>query len=296
MEKAAIGFVGVGLMGHGIAKHLLGAGHPLTVVAHRRRAPVDDLVGRGAQEAGSLGALAAASSIVFLCLTDAPAVESVIGEMKDHLREGAAVVDCSTSDPAVTERVAAMLAERGVDYCDAPLGGTPAQAEAGQLQAIVGATPAVFARLAPVFAPWTAKVVHVGGVGDGHRMKLINNFVALGYGALYAEALTIARKSGLTAGQVDAVLRGSRMDCGFYQTFMGYTLEGKRDAHQFTLGNAHKDLRYVEAMGNHAGCATHLASSVKNAYATALAAGATGAEDYVPHLPDYIARANGHSL
>ncbi|WAJ26398.1 NAD(P)-dependent oxidoreductase [Antarcticirhabdus aurantiaca] len=291
--QETVGFVGVGLMGHGIAKNLVEKNYPLTVVGHRNREPVEDLVARGAREATSLADLAAASTVVFLCLTDAAAVESVVAALEPALRTGSVIVDCSTSDPVVTERLAARLKARGVDYCDAPLGGTPAQAETGELQAMVGAEPAVFARLEPVFAAWTARTVHIGGVGDGHRMKLINNFLSLGYGAIYAEALTIARKSGLSVEQFDRVIRGSRMDCGFYRTFMGYALEGDRNAHKFTLANAYKDMRYVEAMANASGCATTVSSAVKNTYALAVSSSGGGPDDYVPHLVDHVAKANG---
>lgn len=288
-----IGFVGVGLMGHGIATNLLKAGYPLTVIGHRNRAPVEDLVGKGATEVTSLGDLAARSSVVFLCLTDAVAVESVVGEMEASFKPGTVIVDCSTSDPVVTVRLAQRLAQAGVAYCDSPMGGTPAQAEAGQLQAMVGATPETFERLKPIFDIWTERAVLVGGVGDGHRMKLINNFLSLGYGALYSEALAIARKSGLSVQQFDSVIRGGRMDCGFYGTFMGYALEGRRDAHKFTLTNAYKDMRYVEAMANAGGCVSAVSSAIKNSYAMAVAAGGNGPEDYVPHLADFVARANG---
>jgi 3-hydroxyisobutyrate dehydrogenase-like beta-hydroxyacid dehydrogenase len=83
------------------------------------------------------------------------------------------------------------------------------------------------------------------------------------------------------------------MDCGFYQTFMGYALEGNREAHKFTLANAYKDMRYVESMANAATVGTPMASAVKNSFALAIATGGSGAEDYVPHLSDYIAKANG---
>lgn len=292
-KQETIGFVGVGLMGHGIAANLLAGGYPLTVIGHRNRAPVEDLVGRGAREASSISDLAASATVVFLCLTDSVAVESVVSEMEPALKAGTIIVDCSTSDPVVTMRLADRLAERDVAYCDAPLGGTPDQAEAGALQAIVGAAPDTFARLQPVFECWTARTIHIGGVGDGHRMKLINNFVALGYGALYAEALAVARKSGLSIEQFDGVIRDSRMDCGFYRTFMGHALEGNRESHKFTLNNAYKDMRYVEAMANSGGCATPVSSAIKNSFAAAVAAGGDGPEDYVPHLTDFVARANG---
>ena len=291
--RETIGFVGAGLMGHGIAANLLAGGYPLTVVGHRNRGPIDDLVGRGAREAASVAEMAAGCSVIFLCLTDARAVEAVVGEMDGVVKRGAVIVDCSTSDPVVTTRLAERLAARGVDYCDAPVGGTPDQAEAGQLQAMVGANPEVFSRLQPVLETWTARIVHVGRVGDGHRMKLLNNFIALGYGALYAEALAVARKSGLTVQQVDQVIRGGRMDCGFYRTFMGYALEGNHEAHKFTLQNAYKDMRYVGAMADAAGCANPLTSAIKNSYAMAVGTGGDGQEDYVPELVDYVARANG---
>lgn len=288
-----VGFVGAGLMGHGMAKNLLEKGYQLTTIAHRNRAPVDDLVGRGASEANSLADVAAASSIIFICLTDSAAVEAVVAGLKPGLASGTVIVDCSTANPSSTERLAADLAELGVDYADAPLGGTPVQAEAGALQCMIGGSEEVFARIEPVVAAWAAKIVHIGKLGDGHRMKLVNNFISLGYGALYAEALALAGKVGISAETFDSVIGGSRMDCGFYQTFMACTLEGNRESHKFTLSNAYKDMKYVEAMANDARFVTSLSSAVKNSYAVAVTGGGSGAEDYVPHLPEYIARANG---
>ena len=291
-----IGFVGIGLMGQGMAKNIVEKGYALTTIAHRNRAPLEDLVARGAVEAAGLQALAAASDIIFLCLPGSPQVEALVAQLKPFLRRGAVIVDCSTSEPGVTERLAAELALIGVDYADAPLSRTPKEAWAGTLDCMVGASPAVFARIQPVIATWAAKIVHIGGLGDGHRMKLLNNFLSLGYGALYAEALTLSRKVGISVETFDSVIRGGRMDCGFYQTFMGYALEGNRDVHRFTLSNAFKDMRYVEAMGNAATIATTLASAVKNSYAAAMATGGDGPEDYVPHLSDFVARANGVKL
>ncbi|MDA7963983.1 NAD-binding protein, partial [Ruegeria sp.] len=136
-------------------------------------------------------------------------------------------------------------------------------------------------------------IVHLGPSGSGHKMKLLNNFMAMGYGALYAEALALSRKVGISIEQFDSVLRGSRMDCGFYQTFMGYAVEGNPEAHKFTLTNAHKDMRYLANMANAAGLSNPLGAAIKNSYALAVNAGGTGPEDYVPHLVDFIARANG---
>jgi 3-hydroxyisobutyrate dehydrogenase-like beta-hydroxyacid dehydrogenase len=161
------------------------------------------------------------------------------------------------------------------------------------LDAMVGAEDAVFARIRPVIETWAGKVVHVGGVGDGHKMKLLNNFISLGYAAIYAEALALAAKVGIAPERFDHVIRGGRMDCGFYQTFMGYTIGGNRESHKFTLKNALKDIRYVESMANAATVATPMASAIKNSFATAVNAGGDGPEDYLPHLADFVAKANG---
>lgn len=288
-----IGFVGAGLMGHGMAANIVQKGYPLTVIAHRNRAPIEDLVSRGAAEAASLAELAKASSIIFLCLTDSAAVAAAIAAMKPGLQKGAVIVDCSTSDPNETLRIAHDLAALGVDFADAPLGRTPKEAWAGTLDCMVGAKPEVFRRIEPVIATWAGKIVHIGAIGDGHKMKLLNNFLSLGYAALYSEALALSRKVGIPVEGFDNVIRGGRMDCGFYQTFMGYTLEGNREAHKFTLSNGYKDMRYVEAMANGATVNSTMASAIKNSFALAVATGGNGPEDYVPHLVDFIARANG---
>jgi 3-hydroxyisobutyrate dehydrogenase-like beta-hydroxyacid dehydrogenase len=288
-----VGFVGLGLMGHGMAKNIVEKGYRLTVIAHRKRAAIDDLVGRGAREVTTLEDMARGCSVIFLCLTGSPEVAAAVAALKPGLAKGAVVVDCSTSDPTVTLRLAAELAEVGVHFIDAPLSRTPKEAWAGTLDCMVGASAELFARVQPIIATWAGKIVHIGAVGDGHKMKLLNNFLSLGYAALYSEALALSRKVGIPVSEFDKVIRGGRMDCGFYQTFMGYVLEGNREAHKFTLGNAYKDMRYVESMANAATVATPMASAVKNSFALAMATGGDGPEDYVPHLSDFIAKANG---
>ncbi|MCB1539992.1 MAG: NAD(P)-dependent oxidoreductase [Rhodoblastus sp.] len=295
MSKERIGFVGVGLMGHGMAKNIVEKGYDLTVLGHRNRAPVDDLVKRGAKEATSARELAEASDIVFICVTGSPQVEAVVrGGLKEGLKTGAIVVDCSTADPVSTMALATELAGVGVTLVDAPLSRTPKEAWEGTLDTMVGASDEIFTRIKPVLDTWAGRVVHIGGTGDGHRMKLLNNFLAMGYAALFAEAVTLAQKVGITPERFDSVIRGGRMDCGFYQTFMRWTLEGDRDAHKFTLANAFKDMRYLESMADAVGMSNPLGNAVKNSYALAVARG--GAEDYVPMLATAVAEMNGADI
>src|SRR3569833_339071 len=294
-----IGFIGLGLMGHGMAKNILEKGYALTVIGHRNRAPIEDLVNRGATEAKSIREVSARSSIVFLCVTGSPEVEAAeLGKdgLISSLKRGSVVVDCSTSNPVSTVAVAAELAAAGIGWADAPLGGTPVQAAEGKRSAMVGTTDETFARLKPVIETWAGKIVHIGGVGDGHRMKLLNNFISLGYAAIYAEALALSVEVGISPERFDSVIRGGRMDYGFYQTFMGYTIEGNREAHKFTIANALKDLTYLESMADAVKVQNPLGSAAKNAFALAYATGGDGAANYVPHLPEYVGRANGIDL
>lgn len=288
-----IGFVGVGLMGHGMAKNLLKAGNQVTVIAHRNRAPVEDLIAQGASEAASLEELGAASSIIHICAPGSPDVERIVAALMPSMPKGAVIVDCSTSDPNSTIALAEKLETAGFQMADAPLGGTPVQAEAGELATMVGASDEVFNRIEPVLSAWAKSIVHLGPVGTGHKMKLLNNFLSLGYAAMYSEAITLSEKAGISVEQFDSVIRGSRMDCGFYQTFMGHALEGNREAHKFTLTNAVKDLMYLESMADGVTLANPIGNAVKNSFVQAKSAGGDGPEDYVPHLVDYVRKRNG---
>jgi 3-hydroxyisobutyrate dehydrogenase-like beta-hydroxyacid dehydrogenase len=296
-KSERIGFVGLGLMGHGIAKNIVEKGYRLTFLGRKNRPPAEDLTARGATEVATLGEVAARSSIVFLCVTGSREVEAIIrgaGGLGGALKPGSVIVDCSTSDPTSTVALAAELAEAGVDFVDAPLSRTPKQAWEGTLETMVGADEAAFARVKPVLESWAEKIVHVGGLGDGHRMKLLNNFISLGYAALYSEALALAKKVGISPPRFDAVIRNGRMDCGFYQTFIRWTLEGDPEAHKFTIANAFKDLKYLESMADAAGLQNPLGNAVKNSFAGAFAAGP--ADQYVPMLATHIGKINGVDL
>jgi 3-hydroxyisobutyrate dehydrogenase-like beta-hydroxyacid dehydrogenase len=291
-----IGFIGVGLMGHGMAKNLVEKGYAVTILGHRNRVPVEDLVACGAKEAATAAEVVKQSDIVFLCVTGSPQVEAVVrgpDGVASAARRGLIVVDCSTSDPNSTVALAAELKALGVAFCDAPLGGTPAQAEEGKLSAMVGCDAEVWPRIEKAIGGWAAKAVRVGAAGDGHKLKLLMNFLSMGYGALYAELLVVAHKNGIAPQAVDAVMRGSRFDCGMYQTFFDWVLKGEK-THKFTIANSHKDMRYLAAMAQNAGVANPMGNAVKNYYALADAAGRGG--DFVPQLADFVAALNGISL
>jgi 3-hydroxyisobutyrate dehydrogenase-like beta-hydroxyacid dehydrogenase len=296
-EKQRVGFIGVGYMGHGMAKNLVEKGHPLVIKGNRNREPVEDLIGRGAKELATPKEIAAASDIVFLCLPGSTQVEETVrgaDGLKAGGHESLTIIDTTTADPNSTLALGAELAPFGVRYIDSPLGRTPKEAEAGELDAMVGADDDSFAELKPVIGCWAKRIIHCGPVGAGHSMKLLMNFLALGYAALYSEALTVGAKTGISKEIFHEVIGGSRMDCGFYQTFMRYVVGRDEKAHLFSIRNAHKDLRYLNAVANSAGIAHYLATAVKNPYAHAEATGQ--GDKNVPQISDIIAAMSGVKL
>ena len=296
-DKARIGFIGVGFMGHGMAKNLMEKGHPMQVIGNRNRQPVDDLIARGATEADSPAAMAASVDIIHLCLPNSASVEGVMrgpDGIIAHARPGLIVIDTTTADPASTVALAAELAAKGGTLVDAPLGRTPKEAEAGTLDAMVGADEATFAQVLPVIECWASNINHVGPTGSAHKMKLIMNFIAMGYAALYAEALTTAAKSGIAPQVVQKVIGSSRMSNGFFDTFMAGAVGRDREVHKFTITNAAKDLRYAAGMAMLGGMANPMGAAMRSMFAEAEASG-HGAS-FVPELADLFAAANGLDL
>ena len=294
--KEKIGFIGLGYMGVGMATNIIKKGWPLTVMAHRSRTNLETLVGLGATEARTPKAVAEASDIVVLCVTGSPQVEETINGENGlaAANKPLMVIDCSTSNPSVTVRLAEELAAKNITLIDAPLGRTPKDAMEGNLDVMAGGSEEDFARARTVIEAFAGRVTHTGPVGSGHTMKLLNNFLSLGYAAIYSEALMLGVKAGLEPKIFDSVIRGGRMDCGFYQTFFKYVIERDRNAHQFTISNAHKDLSYLASAAVALGAANPIGAAVRNSFSIPVNTGQ--GEKYVPMLSDVIAELNGVSL
>ncbi|NRP72349.1 2-hydroxy-3-oxopropionate reductase [Ensifer psoraleae] len=293
MTKANVGFIGLGLMGQGMATNIVKKGWPLAVMAHRNRAPVEALVAEGATEVKTPREMAERTDVIVLCVTGSPEVLSVIesGEGIAAAGKKVTIIDCSTSDPSVTTKLADDLAGRGIILIDAPLSRTPADAAAGTLDVMVGGAEDDVRRVWPVLECFAGRIIHTGPTGTGHTMKLLNNFLAMGYAALYSEALMLGRKAGLTPQVFDSVIRGGRMDCPFYQTFFRWVLDRDPNAHKFAIRNAFKDMSYLAGFANASGAANPIGAAVRNSFAHAVGNG--HGEDYVPMLSDFIAEANG---
>ena len=284
---AKIGFIGAsGLMGHGMARHLLGKGHALALTVHRNRERVADLLAAGATEARSPAALAAASEIVFLCVTGSPQVEAAVTGTDGVLAGaksggGLIVVDCSTSEPDSTARLRERCAAAGVTFVDAPLARTPAEAELGKLNVMVGAEPSDFARLEPVLRAFAENVFHVGGPGAGHTIKLLNNFIAQAICTATAEAFAVGARAGVDLKQLVSLVSVGAVNSGLFQ-MMSKTLDGDLGALRFELDNAKKDIRYYTHLAEALAVPTVMGEAVHQSLALASALG--HGRKFVPSL------------
>lgn len=293
-DKPIIGFIGLGLMGHGMAKNIRKAGYELWIKGRTNRAPIEDLLAIGAHEVENPRDMAEVCDIIHICVSTSEQVEQIVtGEdgILSAERPGLIVVDASTADPGSTMRLAHLLSERRMHMVDAPLGRTPKEAEEGKLDAMVGCEPAVFDKIRPVLDCWAATVTHVGPVGTGHKMKLLMNFIGLSYGALYSEAVVLGAKVGISPQTIRSVIGSSRMGNGFFETFMRYVVDRDRDAHKFTLANASKDVRYINNMALDAGVVNVMAAAANHYYSSAVATGRSS--DYLPMLSDHVGALNG---
>lgn len=207
-----LGFVGLGAMGLPMTRHLVEAGHQVTV-ASRSRGPIDTAVQLGAVEGASPAAVAEASEVVFLCVPDSPDVVSVLDAMLPALGPGTTVVDCSTIDPAVEQAQHERVAATGARYLEAPLSGGTIGAEKGTLTLMVGGDAGTLDDVRPVLEPFADLVVHVGGPGMGQIVKICNNLIYAAQMVATAEATALAVKSGVDPSRLLEVLLHATGDC-----------------------------------------------------------------------------------
>jgi len=294
---AAIGFVGAsGLMGHGMAKHLLAKGHALGLTVHRNEQRVADLLAAGAQRVDTPATLARASEIVFLCVTGSPQVEAVVAGPQGLLegaRAGLVIVDCSTSEPDSTARLRERCAAAQVVLVDAPLARTPVEAEQGRLNVMVGAEREVFARLEPVLRCFAENVLHVGGPGAGHIVKLLNNFIAQAICTATAEAFAVGQRAGIEPKKLVELVSMGAVNSGLFQA-MAKTLDGDLAGLKFELDNARKDIRYYTHLAEALAIPTVMGEAVHQSLVLASALG-HGAK-YVPSLVEAQEQLTGATL
>jgi 2-hydroxy-3-oxopropionate reductase len=207
-----IGFIGLGVMGKPMAKHLVAAGHRL-VVHNRSRGAVDELVAAGATAAASPAEVAKTSTVVITMLPDTADVERVLtgpDGVVSGLQAGAVVIDMSSISPVATERLAAQVAEKRASMLDAPVSGGEIGAVNASLSIMVGGDEATFTRVRPILAVMgnAEKIIYIGRSGAGQICKVCNQVAIGGALAGVSEAFALAKKAGVDAARVRQALLG----------------------------------------------------------------------------------------
>jgi 3-hydroxyisobutyrate dehydrogenase-like beta-hydroxyacid dehydrogenase len=294
VSKAKVGYIGVGLMGHGAAKNILEKGHPLSIMGHRNRARVEDLVKRGAREGKSAAEIARASDVLFLCLPSSVEVEATVygaGGVLEGAHAGLIVVDSTTADPNSTRRIAADLATKGARMLDGPLGRTPREAEEGKLSTYVGGDAETVKAARPVMECYADTIVEVGALGMGHTLKLINNFISIGTCAVISEAAATAAKVGVDMRKFYEVISAGGANSKMFQMVMPWVLEGDDSHLKGPLRIAGKDMRFYTRLAEQAPAAAFIAQAVNQTLHLFNTRG--HGDRFLPTLPGLLAELNG---
>lgn len=289
-QKPKIGFIGLGLMGSAMVQRLQSVGYELTVMAHRNRQPIEEAVGRGAAEAATPAAVAESSEIVMLCVDTTAAVETVMrGDdgVLAGLQQGSLVIDFGTSIPGSTRALYQECKARGASMMDAPLGRTPAQAVDGLLNIMGAGDEADFKRAKPVLDDLGENVFHVGPIGAGHTLKLINNFFAMTTACAMSEAFAMADLAGLERSTLYEVMSSGPLRSGMMDWIKANAVDKDPSALAFSIGNGLKDLGYYASMADDFKVPSFISPATKSALNIAKSSG--WGEKYVPEMVDFIA-------
>ena len=265
MDKQRIGMIGVGMMGHGIARNIAAKGWPLAYLDHPGNQPTDDLDAVGATRVRAAATLVANVDIVILCVTGSAEIEAILtgsGGIIDVLRPGMTIVDCSTGIPSVTQAIASKVHDKGCAFVDAAMTRTPKEAEEGRLNLLIGGEVEIIEKLTPLFEAFSENRFHAGPVGAGQTLKLLHNYVSLGTITLMSEAAACAAENGIDAEVfVDCLRRGGGHGAAL-ERLAPYLLAGETAQIRFTNANARKDLGYYNRLAEETGTRRDVARGV----------------------------------
>ena len=273
--KQRIGYIGLGLMGGSLARHLLSAGYSLTV-HDTGSAKVEAIVKAGAKTVRSPDQLAAQADVIIMSLPDSQVVSQVVNEslrLFETGRKGLIVLDTSTADPAISAALAAKLRQKGIEMLDSTISGTSTMCAAKESLFMVGGKKEVFEQCVPLFAAMSREWVYMGANGTGAAIKLVVNLVlALNRMAL-AEGLTLAKKTGLDQMQTLEVLKKSAA----YSKSMDQKGDRMVNRHfvppEGSLAMHYKDIQLMLALGAKLACPLPLLSLNAQALASEIAKG-----------------------
>jgi 3-hydroxyisobutyrate dehydrogenase len=278
--SVTIGFLGLGVMGGGMAGRLLDAGQSL-LVWNRRRERAEPFTARGARLAATPRDAAAGANVVMAMVADDAASRAVwLGDdgAVAGLRQGAIAIESSTVSPRWIDDLATAVAARGGTLLDAPVTGSRTHAGKGELRFLVGGPADAVDRARPVLSALGREIVQLGPTGAGARMKLINNFVCGAQAAALAEGLALIEASGLNPADAMQILTNGAPGSPLVNT-VGPRMAGRDYTVNFSLALMDKDLRYAIEEAKRFGLDLRTAATARALFDDALAAG-LGEQDF----------------
>jgi len=262
-----IGFVGLGIMGSGMAASLVRAGFDLTVY-NRTRGRCSELEAKGARVADSPADAARAAEVVVTMLADPPAIrEAVLGEngVIEGLEPGAVLIDCSTVDPGTTAAIRLAAEAKGAKSLDSPVTGSKPAAASGELVMMVGGDDATLAKARPVLEAMSTKIIHAGPSGSGTMLKLCFNLFVGHMAASLAEALVLGVKSGLKPWTIIEAVMSGKIQSPFYE-WKGGCMVDRDFSTSFSTKLLHKDLGLIMSAGHGLGVPLPVTAAVKELF------------------------------
>lgn len=276
-DDKTIGFIGLGVMGGPMCRNMA-TKHPGRVLAFDLSQ--DALAALGdtkAEPQGSVEGLAGECDIICLSLPGGPQVEKVTELLAQHAPQGAVVVDLSTTPVSVARKVAARLAEKGIDFADAPVARTREAAQRGELSIMVGASPAIFAAIEPVLRYTATDITHGGDIGCGQVLKLVNNMLVFENTVTIAEMLVLGERAGVAPETlIEAVSKGSGDSFALRNHARKAMVPRQFPERSFPPEYVLKDIGYVFELAEETGVSLKAAETVRRYYEAAVENGLGG--------------------
>ena len=271
----AIGFIGLGRMGCGMARNMAQSAESSVVMFDIRECAVDDALTSGALRAASIADVASQCSMIFLCLPAAKEVRETIfasDGIARHAQSGTLIVDTTTLDREDALDMAARAGKAGMGYCDCPVSGMPFRAVNGTLTAMFGGTPDEFARAKPLIDTFAAFAIHGGPVGSGQAMKAINNIIYNVNIAALCEVLPLAVAIGLDPAAI-ATLVTTASSKSFASDYFVPRMMARQFDTDFTMRAAYKDIINIQRMGLETKASLPVVNAMIATYQAAMASG-----------------------
>ena len=276
MTKPKIGFIGLGLMGAAIVSRLQDLQYSVTVCANKSRPKIDAAVARGAIEVMTARNVAEQSDIIMLCMDTSASVEARVrgsDGLISGLKPQAVVIDFGTSLPNSTRTLGSEVTASGGFYLDAPLGRTPTHALEGKLNIMASGDKVAFDAVFDVLQDLGENVFHLGALGSGHTIKLINNFFGMTVANAMAEAFAVADIAGVDRAQMHSVMAAGPLHSGMMDFVKAYAVDDDPNQLAFVIKNAAKDVGYYTQMAQDAGVESFMSQGALTALTAAIKQG-----------------------